>query len=283
MKIGIIGLGIMGKGMAHNFLKHNQEVYIWNRTESVSDEFIKYGAVKCGTPAEVTEKSELIFEVTANDESSKAMWYGKEGILSKATKDKILITSATLSINYTDELINKCKELNLNFLDIPLTGGRIGAETGNLTLLCGGSEEILEKIKPTLSHIAGTIFHFGPEGHGMRYKLILNFIQAVHMVSFGQSMKIAKAGGMNIEKVAEALAVRPGGVITNIAKEAYFKNEIPKTFTVEWITKDVTYAKEFVKNLDIPFLDEVVKEYTKVLKDGYKDEDWAFINSYFYK
>src|SRR3989304_143040 len=168
LKVGIVGLGIMGRGMANNFLKNGYSLFIWNRTTSVCDEFSKQGAVVCSTPAEVAQKADIIFEVTANDESSKEVWLGESGIIEGATKDKILITSATLSVEWVDNLISKCKSHSLSFMDIALTGGRVGAETGSLTLLCGGNESTLQQIEPVLNAVAKKIFHFGPEGHGMR-------------------------------------------------------------------------------------------------------------------
>jgi len=278
-KIGIIGLGIMGRGMANNFIKHGYPLFIWNRNTAVSEEFAQKGAHVCTTPSEVAQKADIIFEVTANDESSKDVWIGENGILSGANKDKVLIACATLSVEWVDELIKKCKECNLTFMDIALTGGRIGAETGNLTLLCGGSEITLKKTEPILKAIAQKIFHFGPQGHGMRYKLILNFLQAIHIVGFGQAMKIAKAYDMDLKKVSEALVDRPGGTITGIAQKTYFEEPDPITFSIEWIAKDLTYAKKMAKNLDVSLLDEVLAEYKNALEKGHAQKDWASINT----
>lgn len=277
-KIGIVGLGIMGRGMANNFLNNDYEVYVWNRTTQVAKDFEKKGAVICSSPAEVARQADLVFEVTANDESSREVWIGKDGILSGATSKNILIASATLSIDWIDELIGKCQQENLVFLDIPLTGGRVGAETGKLFLLCGGDSPVLNGIKPDLEAISAKIFHFGPAGHGMRYKLILNYIQAAHMIAFGQAMKMAKAAGMNLDKVSNGLSDRPGGVITQIAKDAYFADPIPVTFSVEWITKDLSYAKKFAKDLDVKMLDMVLENYKRAVEKGFSDQDWASVN-----
>lgn len=276
--IGIVGLGIMGKGMADNFLKHGHQLFVWNRSSNVAEEFAAKGATVCTTPAEVARKAELVFEVTANDESSQAVWLGDQGILAGATSQTIVVASATLSAAWTDQLIAECRTHKLRFLDIPLTGGRIGAETGNLTLLCGGDPETLENIKPDLNSIAGKIFHFGPEGHGMRYKLILNFVQATHIVVYGQAMQIAKDNGMDLHKVGEALADRPGGVITGITHTGYFKDPVPVTFSVEWITKDLEYAQQLAGSLDVSLLSDVLTAYHKVIDAGMASEDWVMVN-----
>lgn len=274
-KIGIVGLGIMGKGIAHNFLKKGYPVNVWNRTAEVCTEFGNLGAVVCDTPAQVTVLSDIVFEITADDESTKIVWNGIDGILSVATFEKVLITCATISVARVEELIKECKDRGFNFMDMPMTGGRVGAETGSLTLLCGGSDSNLEKVREPLTAIASKVLHLGPEGHGMRFKLILNFLQAVHIVGFGQAMKIAKHSGMDLQKVADALADRPGGIITSIAKDAYFKDEVPMTFSTEWIAKDVNYAKQFAGELKVSLLDDVIAEYTKLISAGFKDTDWT--------
>jgi 3-hydroxyisobutyrate dehydrogenase len=278
-KIGIVGLGIMGRGMAANFLKKGHEVYVWNRTAAVADEFKKLGATVCATPRAVAQAAEIVFEVTAADNSSREVWLGDDGIAGGADPEKVLIASSTLSAAWTDELISVCIDKHLRFLDIPLTGGRIGAETGALTLLCGGDQALVEELKPTFTAIAKNVFYFGPAGHGMRYKLILNFLQATHVIAFGQAMAMARESGMDLEKVAEALAFRPGGVVTEIAKNTYFKDPDPITFSVEWITKDLTYAKELAENVDASVLDAVLKKYQEAIAKGYADKDWASVNT----
>lgn len=278
-KIGIVGLGIMGRGMAANSLKNKYKVFVWNRTKATAKSLVSKGAIFCDSPKAVAANADIVFEITANDKSSKSVWNGKNGILTGATSKKILIVSATLSIAWTDELIKQCKKLKFNLLDIPLTGGRIGAETGNLTMLCGGQEKTLKKIKPVLKAIASKILYFGPEGHGMRFKLILNFLQAIHLIGFGQAMKIARASKMNMKKVGEALADRPGGVITSLAWRDYHVEPDPINFSIEWITKDLTYAKQFASNLNVSLLNNALSEYKRAMKKGFKDKDWASINT----
>jgi 3-hydroxyisobutyrate dehydrogenase-like beta-hydroxyacid dehydrogenase len=277
--IGIVGLGIMGQGMADNFLKNGYQVFVWNRSLSSSQKLEAKGAVICQSPADVAVKADIVFEVTANDESSREVWLSNNGILAGASSKNILIASATLSIDWTDELVKSCHEKNLSFMDMALTGGRVGAETGSLTLLCGGPAEVLKELEPILQAIAKKVIHFGPEGHGMRYKLILNFMQAVHMVAFGQAMKIAKAFDMDLKTVSEAIVERPGGVITEIAQKAYFEEPNPITFSIEWITKDLTYAKEFAKDLNVSLLNDVLAEYQRALANGYAKKDWASLNT----
>lgn len=274
--IGIVGLGIMGHGMAVNFLKNGHTVYVWNRTTKTFDDLT--GAVVCDSPESVARKADVIFEVTANDQSSKAVWTSDHGILAGADPSKVLIASATLSVGWVDELIRLCRSKQFMFMDAPLTGGRIGAETGTLTMLCGGSDELMNRLAPVFSSIATTVHQFGPVGSGIRYKLILNYMQATHVVAFGQAMKMAESQGLHLNKVSEALVERPGGVITSVAKRAYDTDPDPITFSIEWMVKDLTYAKQFAQGIDTSFLDEVLTIYKEANKRGFGKKDWARIN-----
>lgn len=276
-KIGIVGVGIMGHGIAVNFLKHGYTLFVWNRTASATDDLVKGGATFCATPAEVAKKADVILEITANDESSREVWTGTDGIITGADAKKILIASATLSIAWVDELIAKCEAFGLTFLDVPLTGGRIGAESGTLTLLCGGPDTVIDGLMPLFGAISKTVHRFGPVGSGARYKLILNFMQALHIVGFGQAMKIAKAHQMDLKRVSDALVEKPGGTITAVAQRTYFTDPDPITFSIEWIIKDLTYAKKFSKGLNITLLDDVLSVYEQAKKKGFAGKDWARI------
>lgn len=278
-KIGIIGLGTMGNGMAENFLKNNFQVVVWNRNVAKMDRLVSLGAIKAASPKELASMVDVLFEVTANDESSKAVWLGEEGILVGAKDTTILVTSATLSIEWIDILSQLCVERSFIFLDAPLTGGRVAAEMGNLTMLFGGDEKIVDSLRSDLQAISGKILYFGSAGNGMRYKLILNFLQAVHIIGFGQAMKMAKKANMSLEKVAEGLVDRPGGVITQIAKSAYFSEPDPVTFSIEWIMKDLGYAKEFAHDETLTLLNDVLKVYEKAVDSGFKSKDWASVNA----
>jgi len=139
--IGVIGLGIMGNGIALNFLKNGYEVNVWNRTAQKLAPLSEKRATVHDSIASCVGASDIVFEVTANDDSASVVWYGKEGIIESVTLDKILITSATLSQVFIDELSEIMSSKGFTFFDMPMTGGRVAAEAGNLTLLVGGDEK----------------------------------------------------------------------------------------------------------------------------------------------
>jgi len=277
-KIGVVGCGIMGSGMVVNFLKNDYPVFIWNRSAGKVTDLESGSAIVCDSPKAVAENADIVFEVTANDQSSREVWTSDNGILAGAHDDSVLIASATLSIDWIDELIKTCSSAQRTFFDMALTGGRIGAESGNLTLLVGGDEDGLESLKPTLEAIAGKVFLLGPTGHGMRYKLLLNTLQAIHLIGFGEVMKIAEAHSMDRQRVGAALVDRPGGVMTEIANNFYHQQPDPITFSVDWITKDLEYARQFANATPTTLLDDVLAQFKNAQSHGDGDKDWSIVN-----
>ena len=164
-RVAVVGLGIMGHGIADNFLKTGYSVTLWNRTKDKADDLLARGAKWADTPAQAAQDADIVFEVTANNESSREVWLGKDGILSKGSSDqpKFLITSATLSVDWVQELAQKADSPNTTFFDMPMTGGRIAAESGQLTLLVGGDETILDQLRPDLEAIAKDVKYFGSD------------------------------------------------------------------------------------------------------------------------
>ena len=118
-KIAIIGTGIMGNGIAANFLKHGYQVVLWNRSPEKLAGLIAQGGVAASSPKEAVEQADIVFEVTANDESSRAVWLGENGILAGSHSGSTLIASGTFSIVWINELISHCQKNKATFLICP--------------------------------------------------------------------------------------------------------------------------------------------------------------------
>lgn len=268
-RIGIIGLGVLGSYVASKYLKKGYFVYILDKNREKLKHLTDKGAFECFTPREITQKSDFIFEISSDDNTSREIWKGKEGIIESADANKILICSSTLSVGWVDELAGICKKKHLNFFDMAINGGDKG-----LTLLCGGDKELLKSLKPVLRAVFDKIIHFGPVGQGMRFKLILNFLQAVHIIGFTHALRIAKSQHMNISKVGDALSVRPGGVLTNIVWDNYQNPFEDVAFKIELIAKDLKYAVELAKDCPSGLLNVVFNEYKEEIDKGNAKKDW---------
>lgn len=268
----------MGSGIAGNFLKNGYKVIVWNRNRNRLKNLITKGAISANSPKEASNQADIVFEVTANDESSQSVWLGKVGILAGARPGTMLITNATLSVEWVDELIKLCNKEKRDFFDMAMTGGRIAAETGKLILLVGGNPIQLREIEKDLSFISEKIMYFGKAGSGMRFKLLLNMLQAIHVQALGEVLSLAKETGLDIKKVGDAFVQRPGGTTTALAWRDFQREPNPINFSVEWITKDLGYAKKLSKNLNTPLLNEALSKYQKAMKRKLGNKDWTIVN-----
>lgn len=276
-KVGVIGIGTMGHGIADNFIKNGYDVVVWNRSQDKTADLIKKGAAFADNPKQATQYADIIFEVTANDESSREVWEGEQGILEDASSDKFLITCATLSADRVNEMAQVAQQKNLKFFDMPMTGGRMGAVNGQLILLASGDRDQIDEIKDVLKAIAKDVKYFGAVGSGTKYKLILNSLQAVHAAGFGEAMKMAKEVGLDEKLVGEALAELPGGYTTQMSWNCYQHAPEPINFSIDWLTKDLDYAHKMIKgNYDL--MDVAQAKYDQAKELGHGKEDWTIVN-----
>jgi 3-hydroxyisobutyrate dehydrogenase len=279
--IGVVGAGIMASGMAQNFIKHNYTVHIWNRTAEQVAPLVALGAKAMASPKAVAQASDIVIECVSDDEASRSVWLGDDGILAGGDTNKVLITSASLSIDWTDELAGLCKDRGYRFLDIPLTGSRAGAEGGTLKLLAGGEQEVLDSIRTELGAIAEKIYHFGPAGSGMRFKLLLNTLSAIQLNAAAQAAQLAHKAGLDAKQFFEVILDAPMAPASPALKMlvAAIGHPGQLNFAVKWIEKDLRYAQALAKecNVDFNLLDDTQADYAKARDSGLADQDWTRI------
>jgi 3-hydroxyisobutyrate dehydrogenase len=286
-RIGIIGGGIMAKGMARNFIDKGYSLTLWNRTRAHVADLIDAGADWAESPKEVAATSDILIECVTDDEASRKVWTDPEtGILAGARPDGIYAASSSLSLEWTDELSKLCEEKNVQFLDMPLTGSRVGAEGGMLRLLVGGDETTLDSIRDELAAIAEKIYYFGPSGSGMRFKLILNTLIGIHTNAAAQAYVLAQKIGLDVKTVHYALfdgSMGPASPTTN----AFFMNvDMPEdqvNFALQWIEKDLRYAQSMAKQYGVDFdlLNDTQRDFMKAKEAGLGEQDQVKIVNIF--
>ncbi len=271
--IAFIGTGIMGAGMAHNLLKAGYSLTVWNRTAEKAQPLVEAGATLAATPAQAAANADLIISIVGDDNSSRSVWLGSDGVLAGDRQpNAIAIESTTISLAWARELHQALSEAGLRFIDCPVTGGRGGAEGGTLTLLVGAEDETLAEARPVLDTLSSNIIHFGPPGAGTAYKLIANLMGAVHTVALGEGIAMAEKAGLNMERVVEGLT--SGAVaspLVNAFAERMAKNDHDfVNFSARWIHKDAAYAAQMATELGqtIPMSAVAVQMYQMALTQG---------------
>lgn len=150
MKIGFIGLGVMGTSIVKHLMNAGHELYVYTRTKEKAGEFLENGAVWCDTPKTVTEKSETIMTMVGFPQDVEEVYFGENGILSTDITGKYLVDLTTSRPDLAEKIAAKAKELGACALDAPVSGGDIGAKNGTLTTMVGGCEKAFEKLYETL-------------------------------------------------------------------------------------------------------------------------------------
>lgn len=205
MKIGYIGLGLMGKPMARNIMNAGYDVVVHNRSRDSVQELVGEGAVEAHSPAEVAEKVDVVFTNLPDSPDVELVALGDKGILEGAHDGLIFIDNSTIKPATTREIGKKLAEVNVMMLDAPVSGGDIGAKAGTLTVMVGGPADILEKVMPVLHAIGKTITHVGELGDGQIAKAANQIMVAAQMVAMAELLIMAQKSGADPEKVIKAI------------------------------------------------------------------------------
>ena len=205
MKIGYIGLGIMGKAMARNVMRAGYTVVVHNRSRQSVDELVGEGAIEAHSPAEVAAKVDVVFTNLPDSPDVELVALGKNGIIEGAHEGLIFIDNSTIKPATTRMIGERLAEKGVTMLDAPVSGGDIGAKEGTLTIMVGGPEDPLNQVKPILEAMGKTITHVGGLGDGQIAKAANQIMVAAQMVAMGELLILAQKSGADPEKVVQAI------------------------------------------------------------------------------
>jgi 3-hydroxyisobutyrate dehydrogenase len=273
--LAFIGLGNMGAGMARRVLQAGHELHVYNRTRSKAQELERVGARAYPTPREACTGVDAVFAMTADDTSSRSVWFGPDGVLAaKLAPRAFAIECSTLSHDWVMELATAARANNLRYLDAPVTGLPDAAAAGTLTLLVGADANDLDSARPLLNAVSNRILHFGAVGSGTAYKLIINMIGAVQIASLAEGMALAEKAGLNVATVADAIETGQAAspqVVRNARRMVADDHDQNVVFTPVLRIKDTDYALRFAKKLGLraPFGQVAASQLQELIELGY--------------
>ena len=205
LRIGYIGLGLMGKSIARNILKAGYPLVVHNRSREAVDELCSEGAKKATTPAEVAEQVDVIFTNLPDSPDVEEVALGMKGIIEGAKPGMIFIDNSTIKPASARLIANNLGEKGVLSLDAPVSGGDIGARDGTLTIMVGGPREALDKVMPILEVIGKKITLVGDSGAGQIAKAANQIMVAAQMVAMGELLVFAQQAGADPVKVVDAI------------------------------------------------------------------------------
>jgi 2-hydroxy-3-oxopropionate reductase len=205
LKVGYIGLGLMGKSIARNILKAGFPLVVHNRSRASVDELSAEGATPASTPAEVASQVDVIFTNLPDTPDVELVALGKDGILAGAHEGLIFVDNSTIKPAAARAIAEKLAEKGVMSLDAPVSGGDIGARDGTLTIMVGGDAAALEKVMPVFQAIGKTITHVGEAGAGQVTKACNQIMVAAQMVAMGELLIFSRKAGVDPQKVVDAI------------------------------------------------------------------------------
>ena len=270
MKVGFIGLGVMGVPMAKNLIKAGNELYVYDIAPQGMEELQAAGAVPCGSAAEAASGCPVVITMLPNGPEVKEVLLGEGGAADAANPGTLFIDMSSIAPNDTVFIAEELKKKGKRLLDCPVSGAYAGAVEGTLAIMAGGDEKDLEEAMPLLSVMGGKITHIGPSGSGSACKLCNQIMIASNLAAVSESMMLAKKSGCDISKVLEA-------VRTGFAGSKVLESQVPKIldhtfapgFRIDLHLKDLRNVEQAAKEYDSPI---PVTEFTLALMQELHDK-----------
>ena len=242
-RIAFLGLGIMGLGMTRRLLDAGFPLTVFNRNADKARPLADAGARVASSPREAAAGADVVITKVTDDPASPAIWLGDHGAMAGAVRGSVLVECSTLSPGWVRELHTAATAAGCEFLDAPVAGSKPQAIAGELRFFVGGPVEALEKVRPALSVMGGSITHVGPTGSGALLKLINNFMCGVQLVSLAEAMALIEGSGLDRTRALEVLTNgAPGSPIVKTVSGRMTARDYTPNFQLQLAAKDLRYA-----------------------------------------
>ena len=212
MKIAWIGTGVMGESMAGHLLDAGHELFVYNRTKSKTDNLLKRGATLLEEIKDAPIFAEVIFTMVGYPKDVEEVYLGKEGLITTAKKGQVFVDMTTSSPTLAEKISVEFLKVGAYALDLPVTGGDIGAKNATLSIMAGGDKKVFEEIVlPLVEKLGKNITYFGDAGKGQYTKLANQIAIATTMISVAESFKFAKEVGLDLDSFFKTVSTGSGG------------------------------------------------------------------------
>ncbi len=276
LKVGYIGLGLMGKSIAHNMLKAGFPLVVHNRSRPAVDELISEGAKAADSPEEVARQVEVVFTNLPDTPDVEKVVLGGNGIAAGAHPGLIWVDNSTIKPGTARSLAEKLAEQGVLSLDAPVSGGDVGARNATLAIMVGGPVSALNKVMPVFQAMGKTITHVGEAGAGQVAKAANQIMVAAQMVAMGELLIFAQKAGVDPQKVVEAIKGGAAQCWTlDVKPPRLFAGNRGPGFKATMQAKDLNIILETAREYGIPLPSAAVDAqlYNAMLENGMGDLD----------
>jgi 3-hydroxyisobutyrate dehydrogenase len=279
-RVALLGLGLMGSGMAGRLLAANFPLTIYNRNREKAAPFEKAGAAVAASPREAAAQADVVIGIVADDVASRSIWLGENGALAGAAAGTVLVESSTLSVGWVKELAAAAAVRKCELLDAPVTGSKPQAAAGELLFLVGGSAAALQQARPVLAAMSRDSVHLGPTGSGALLKLINNFMCGVQAASLAEATALISRSGLDRAKALTVLTNgAPGSPLVKTLAARASAGDFTPNFVLRLMAKDLAYAGEegAQHHVTLRTAAAALAVFQQAIAEGYAEKDFSSI------
>ena len=280
MKIGFIGLGIMGSAMASNLLKSGHELLIYNRTKEKGENLVKQGAIWKDSPAAVAKEIDVLFTMLENPGAVESLALDANGFLNEMKEGSIWVDSSTVNPSFSKKMSEKAIAKNIRFLDAPVSGSKVPAEKGELLFLVGGEKADMEDVQPLFDLMGQKAVHIGDHGKGSAMKIMINNLLGQSMLAFSESVSLGMAMGLDKKMAIEVLLNTPvTAPILDVFRSRIEDENYEANFPLKHLQKDLHLFTETAYELNqaVPLTNAAKEVYAQAKQKGQADLDFSSI------
>ncbi len=280
MKIGFIGLGIMGSAMASNLLKSGHELFVYNRTKEKADDLVIQGAQWKDSPAAVAKEINVLFTMLEDPSAVESLALDTDGFLNEMKKGSIWIDSSTVNPSFSKKMSEKAVAKNLRFLDAPVSGSKVPAEKGELLFLVGGEKADMDEVQPLFNLMGNKAVHIGEHGKGSAMKIMINQLLGQSMLAFSESLSLGIAMGLDKKMAMDVLLQTPvTAPILNVFRSRIEDENYEANFPLKHLQKDLHLFTDtaFELNKAVPLTNAAKEIYAQAKQKGQADLDFSSI------
>jgi len=286
IKVGIIGLGMLGNAVALHLLDSGFEVTVFNRTKEKTIQAKEKGAKVAISPKETAENSELVITIVKDANAVKEISFGKDGIIEGSHEKLIVADMSTIDPLESKNITKKFQEHNIHKLDIPVMGGPNVAITGDLVMMASGNKEVFDHCKNVFEKIANKVFFLGESGVAHSVKLAMNLQITMLALALSEGITLVKKANVDPKIFLEIL--NSTYFKTGMSEKKAYKmidGKYDTTFTLANLKKDISTITSTAKSLgiELPMIKKAEKVYENAIKEGFGEIDYTGIIEYIKK
>src|ERR1700761_8015525 len=279
-KIALLGLGLMGSGMAGRLLDAGYPLTIWNRSSDKAKAFADRGARIAKSPREAAMSANVIISMLSDVVVCRDVWLGRGEALQGSAPGTILVESSTVTVEWVHELDRAAKDAGCELVDAPVTGSKPQAASGQLLFLAGGAAPAVDKLTPVLKAMGRDVVHVGGVGSGARLKLINNFLSGSQVAGLAEAISLIERSGLDLNKALSVLTEgAPGSPIVKTLSGRMTQRQYEPQFLLRLMAKDLRYAVSEADHveLDLDMGRAALRVFEHAISAGQGEEDMSAV------